>query len=230
MIILGLVEPSQFMPMAEHSEIIDELTGHICRLAIEQCRQWYAAGLPVGVAINISARNLHDLRFPATLAGWIEAAGLPAHLIEVEVTENTMMADALRSAAVLKRLREFGISVSIDDFGTGHSSLSVLRNESVNWVKIDRSFVTGMAGCAEDAMIVRSIVELAHNLGLRTVAEGVECLDEMAMLQVMGCDLAQGYLFARPSSPSQLEPLLRRGVLDVRATLAVAATAIGLPR
>ena len=134
-------------------------------------------------------------------------------MIEVEITENTVMADSDRSAVVLNRLRELGISVSIDDFGTGHSSLSVLRNASIDWVKIDRSFVTGMADSPEDAVIVRSIVELSHNLGLRTVAEGVEHADELSMLRAMGCDRVQGYFLAPPGSPAHIEPLLRKGFI-----------------
>jgi diguanylate cyclase (GGDEF)-like protein len=212
---LGVIGPSAFMPQAEHTDIIEPLTGHIARMAIEQCVAWHDRGIHITVAVNVSAQNLHDLRFPEALSGWLRDAHLDAAWIELEITENTVMSDPVRSASVLGHLRALGITASIDDFGTGFSSLANLRNLTIDWLKVDRSFVTGMAQRSEDLTIVRSIIELAHNLGLRTVAEGVENPAEIELLAAMGCEAVQGYLLARPAEAADLDEVLRLGRIEL---------------
>jgi diguanylate cyclase (GGDEF)-like protein len=226
---LGVIGPSAFMPQAEQTEIIESLTGHITRLAIGQCVAWHDRGIHITVAVNVSAQNLHDLRFPEALSGWLREAHLDAGWIELEITENTVMSDPVRSASVLGHLRALGITASIDDFGTGFSSLANLRNLTIDWLKIDRSFVTGMAQRAEDLTIVRSIIELAHNLGLRTVAEGVENPAEIELLTAMGCEAVQGYLLARPAVAEELDEVLRSGRIELpRPAGAPAPAAVAL--
>lgn len=232
----GLVGPGDFMPFVEQTELIDPITEYVAQRAIEQCARWHAAGVHVSVAINVSARNLHDLHFPQTLAKWLRAANLDPGWIELEITENAVMADPVRSASVLGHLRSLGVCSSIDDFGTGYSSLSKLRMLTIDWLKIDRSFITGMLERAEDITIVRSIIDLAHNLGLRTVAEGVEQVEELELLAAMGCEAVQGFLLARPALPEELEGVLRAGRFDLAAlarwdgvTTPAAPVAVALP-
>ncbi len=207
---LGLVAPSEFMPLAEHTELMEPLTEYVLRAALEQCAAWDAMGLRVPVAVNGSARNLRDVRFPDTVRRLLAETGVPAERLEIEITENTVMTDPGRTAAVLVRLRALGVTISIDDFGTGFSSLANLRDLPVDRVKIDRSFVLDLAAGGGDAVIVRSIVELSRNLGLTTVAEGVEDARVAACLRDLGCDQAQGYHYARPASARVLTAWLRR--------------------
>lgn len=207
---LGFVPPDQFMPLAEHTELMEPLTEYVLRAALEQCAAWARMGLSVPVAVNGSARNVRDLRFPETVRRLLDETGVPADHLEIEITENTVMTDPVRTTAVLAALQTTGVSVSIDDFGTGFSSLSSLRDLPVDCIKIDRSFVRDMSEGEGDAVIMRSIIEMARNLGLMTVAEGVEDADAAARLRDLGCDAGQGYHWVRPSSARGLTPWLRR--------------------
>jgi diguanylate cyclase (GGDEF)-like protein len=200
----GLVPPNQFMPFAENTEFIQPLTEHILRMALTQCAAWKAAGVDLRVAVNASTRNLHDLRFPSIVAALLVETGLTADALELEITENTVMSDPLRSTRVLTALRDQGIRISVDDFGTGYSSLAHLRELPIDCVKIDQSFVTDMATDVGDLAIVRAIIDLARNLGLETVAEGIETPESWALLQELGCDLGQGYLISRPMPAAAL--------------------------
>jgi diguanylate cyclase len=215
---LGVVQPASFVVQAERSDLIGPLTARVCRLAAAQCAAWRRAGLDLSVSVNASARNLGDIRFPDLIEAVLAEHRLEPGSFELEITEHTMMSEPDRMADVLTRLRSIGVSISVDDFGTGYSSLSSLRDLTIDHVKIDRSFVSGLPGRADDLTIVRSVIELAHNLGLGTVAEGVERVEELETLRQLGCDAVQGYLFAPPAAAKDLEARLRVG-FDLAAFL-----------
>ncbi len=214
---LGLVAPDDFMPLAEQTELMGPLTDHVVDLALRQCAEWRREGLQLPVAVNLSARNLHDLRFPSMVAARLAEAGLAASWLELEITENTVMADPTRSMDVLRELAELGVGLSIDDFGTGYSSLANLRDLPIGTVKIDRSFVTTMTTVRGDAVIVRSIIELARNLELKTIAEGVEDLAVWQLLRDLGCDAAQGYFLSRPLPAAEIPAWVARADIPAPA-------------
>ncbi|MEA2271938.1 MAG: hypothetical protein QOI98_646, partial [Solirubrobacteraceae bacterium] len=222
----GLVSPAEFIPLAEHAGLIRPLTARVLDDALRQCRLWLDDGIAVRVAVNLSARSLLDDGLPNEVARLLAGHELGAEHLGLEITESVIMADPARAIEVLRRLGEMGIRLGIDDFGTGYSSLGYLRRLDVDEIKIDRSFVLGMATEADDRQIVHSIVDLGHNLGLAVVAEGVE--DESTLLQLrrLGCDSAQGYHLSRPLAPSNLTPWLRVRAPRVEPAVAglVAAT------
>jgi len=195
---MGAMAPTDFIPLAERSGLIRELTAVVLDKAIAACAKWQSAAPNVGVAVNVSARCLQDDSLETALERSLRRHRLPAALLTLEITESSIMADPERTSGLLHRLRERGIRLSIDDFGTGYSSLSYLRRLPVSEVKIDRSFVARMQESADDAAIVQAIVELAHTLDLQVVAEGVEDDATWELLRHAGCDLVQGYLLARP--------------------------------
>ncbi|HEX5267582.1 MAG TPA: EAL domain-containing protein [Acidimicrobiales bacterium] len=194
----GLLGPDEFIPMAEHSGLISALTTHVLRVALAQCREWNDRGHAIGVSVNLAVRSLLDSELPTDIEALLAQVGLTPDHLTLEITESGVMADPSRTIKVLERLSAIGVKLSVDDFGTGYSSLSYLQRLPVQEVKIDRSFVFRMATDANDATIVQSIIELGHNLGLCTVAEGVE--DQMVWdrLRAMGCDEAQGYYLSKP--------------------------------
>ncbi|HEY9472260.1 MAG TPA: bifunctional diguanylate cyclase/phosphodiesterase, partial [Mycobacteriales bacterium] len=204
----GPVVPDDFVPLAERTGLIGPLTMHVLRASLDQCRSWLDRDLRIGVAVNLSVRNLLDADFPARVATLLADAGTPPDLLTFEITESSVMSDPERSLPVLHRLHEMGIGLSIDDFGTGYSSLAYLRRLPVDEVKIDKVFVLGMGTDLGDLAIVRAIIELGHSLGLRVVAEGVE--DELArdLLAGMDCDVAQGYLISRALASDRLDAWL----------------------
>ena len=219
----GLLQPTTFIPAAEQTDLVHSLTAYVLRIAAEQGAAWVAAGHPIQVAVNVSARNLHDLAFPDKVATILAECGLDPRLLEIEITENAVLTDPARTAVVLERLRSLGVGISIDDFGTGYSSLATLRSLPIDRLKIDRSFVSDMMTSPEDATIVRSIIELAQNLGIGTVAEGVENRAIATALQRLSCDTAQGYLVSHPSRAEDITPILDRPVRAlVETTLAAA--------
>lgn len=197
---LGLLQPDAFIELAEHTGVMRSLTRSVIETALTDCGRWRAAGLSLTVAVNVSMRTLREQRFPAHLAELIELAGAKAEWLMLEITESMIMADPAAVTTVLHGLEEMGVLLSIDDFGTGYSSLSYLRQLPVRELKIDRSFVKnlGEARCDNEAVIVHSTVELAHNLGLRVVAEGVEDRATFECLRRLGCDEIQGYYVSRP--------------------------------
>lgn len=197
----GLVYPKDFIPLAEHTELIEPLTDFVLRAALKQCASWRDLGFEIPVAVNVSARNLHDLRFPARVRHLLEEASVLPTQLEIELTENTVMGDPVRTVSVAAELRAMGVRLSLDDFGTGYSSLATLRDLPVNSIKIDKSFVAAMATERGDTAIVRATIELAHSLGLETVAEGVEQMVVWEMLREFGCDTAQGFLISRAVDP-----------------------------
>ncbi len=175
-----------------------DLTRWVLDAALRQCRAWRDEGYDVPVAVNLSAANIVDVALPAAIGELLARHGVPGDRLECEITEHTVMADPVRAIEVLTRLRALGVRLSLDDFGTGHSSLAYLKRLPLDEVKIDRSFVAGMAEDENDAVIVRSTIDLARNLGLVVVAEGVESEEIMQGLADLRCDTAQGFYVSRP--------------------------------
>jgi diguanylate cyclase (GGDEF)-like protein len=217
----GQVGPAEFIPVAEGTGLIHPLTTRTLHLGIAQARRWLDGGHRIPVAINISTRCLLDVDLPAKIRSILHQHQVPADLLRLEITESTLMADPARALNVLNELAGDGIRLSIDDFGTGFSSMSYLKRLPIDELKVDRSFVTDMTAQAADQAVVRSIVELGHNLGLHVVAEGVETLNTVDALSSLGCDVAQGYHFARPMPAEDIDGwieqhnrriLTRRGV------------------
>jgi diguanylate cyclase (GGDEF)-like protein len=212
----GFIPPSDFIPFAEQTGYVSAITRWVLARAIEQCGAWHRTGLRLKMSVNISAR---DLRQEDALVHYIAAAllgaQLPAGMLCLEITESALMDDPRSAQSTLRKLRELGIATSIDDYGTGYSSLAYIKQLSVNEIKIDRAFVSGMEADARNAAIVRSTIELGHNLGLAVVAEGVETDHELAELRRFGCDVAQGFHFARPMAADALEAWLRRAPLEI---------------
>jgi EAL domain-containing protein (putative c-di-GMP-specific phosphodiesterase class I) len=204
----GLVPPGEFVPLVERSGLGRLLTLEVIDQALRAERELRAQGLQVPVAVNTSATTLLDVRFPDDVAALLERWDAPSGALSLELTEETIMTDPERAQDVLARLSELGIELSLDDFGTGYSSLSMLKRLPVRELKIDRSFVMDVLDDAEDAAIVRSTVDLARNLGLRVVAEGVESAEAWDLLAEWGCDIAQGYHLSRPLPESELLALL----------------------
>jgi diguanylate cyclase (GGDEF)-like protein/PAS domain S-box-containing protein len=200
----GLIPPDQFITVAEHTGVIKPLTLWVLGEAARQGSAWHRAGMEISVAVNLSARNLHDLQLPDQIAELLRTWKLPPAGLDLEITESAIMADPSRATEILMRLRAMGIRFSIDDFGAGYSSLSYLRKLPAIEVKVDKSFIIGMAASEDDAVIVRSTIDLAHNLGLKVTAEGVESRDILNRLVAMGCDAAQGYFISRPVPAADL--------------------------
>jgi EAL domain-containing protein (putative c-di-GMP-specific phosphodiesterase class I) len=199
-----LLPPDQFVPLAERTGLINELTRWVLAAGIGQCAAWQRQGLSTGLAVNLSARNLHDPELPETIADLLHQHGLPAASLKLELTESSIMADPDAALAVLQRLRSTGVRIAIDDFGTGYSSLAYLRRLPVDEIKIDKSFVLNMATNENDAVIVRSAIELAHALGLQVVAEGVEDAETWERLARLGCDAGQAYYVAHPMPAEEM--------------------------
>jgi diguanylate cyclase (GGDEF)-like protein len=205
----GIVPPDEFIPLAEQTQLIRPLTINLLDEALRQCAIWNKKGLNLKVAVNLSSRNLLDLTLPEEVARLLNKWQVDPGLLELEITESTIMSDARRALTVLSTLNSMGVGLAIDDFGTGFSSLSYLKRLPVKEIKMDKSFVMKMAMDENDAAIVRSTIDLSHNLGLRVVAEGVETEAIWNQLTKLGCDLAQGYYLNRPVPPEDLEAWLR---------------------
>jgi diguanylate cyclase (GGDEF)-like protein/PAS domain S-box-containing protein len=201
----GFVPPDQFIPQAQETGLMKPLTLYVLREALQQVKAWQANGVDLSVAVNLATRNLIDTAFPDDVAAALAETGVDASRLELEITESTMLEDPFRTKLVLDRLHAMGIRLSIDDFGTGYSSLAYLRQLPVSEIKIDRSFVMNMHDCDDDAVIVRSTVDLGRNLGLEVVAEGVETAEAWAQLAELGCELVQGYFLSRPIPPDEIE-------------------------
>jgi diguanylate cyclase (GGDEF)-like protein len=205
---LGLIGPSEFVPIAEQTGLIGPLTSYVLEEALNQVREWSAHGEELSVAVNLSARSFLDAQLAVEIPRLLERTGVPARLLELEITESMLMTDPARAKATLERLSSIGLSLSVDDFGTGYSSLANLKRLPVDGIKIDKSFVIDMPHDQSDAAIVRSTIDLAHNLGLRVVAEGVESHEAWRRLEELGCDLAQGFHVSRPVPADAMTRLL----------------------
>ncbi len=200
----GLMLPDTFIPLAEHTGLITSLTTYVLRNALRQCRQWDDAGLHIPLSVNLSARSLLDIDLPDRVAAMLADSGVAPGMLTLELTEGSVMTDTARTVSILKRIDDMGVTISVDDFGMGYSSLSYLKRLPVDEIKIDKSFVLHLTSDTEDAMIVRSIVDLGRNLGMRVVAEGVEDEATWRSLSELGCDTAQGYYLSRPIPAAEM--------------------------
>jgi diguanylate cyclase (GGDEF)-like protein len=200
----GLLGPMEFIPLAEQTALMRPLTLHVMDSALRQCKLWRDDGLVLTVAVNLSVPNLLDTRLPSDVRDLLERWQVPPDQLNLEVTENIILADPVRVIGVLGELKRTGISLSLDDFGTGSSSLAYLKRLPVDELKIDRSFVMAMEDSPADEVIVRSTTELAQRLGLRVVAEGVETAAAWEHLARTGCEEAQGYYLQRPVPAAEL--------------------------
>ncbi len=204
----GLLMPADFIPFAEQTGFIRRLTRWTLDHAIAQGAKWQRSGKALSLAVNISADDIGDARFDSRVAGMLTRHQLPPPLLTLELTESGFIEDPTRALRVLDALAALGLKLSIDDFGTGYSSLSHLARMPVHEVKIDRSFVLGLESDAEFAPVVRSAIDMGHGLGLKVVAEGIETEEAAARLRAFHCDIAQGYLYAKPMPLDALEAWL----------------------
>ena len=201
---LGFILPGEFIPLAETSGQIAMLTPWVLDQTLERA---YAAGWPdrgLQVAVNLSARNLQDAGLPRQISGILKHWSFPPHFLTLEITESAVMSDFNGALAILNQLREIGVSLSVDDFGTGHSSLAYLKELPLQEMKIDRALVTNVHRCDRDSAIVKFTVDLGHNLGMSVVGEGVEEPATLQALTELGCDGAQGYAIGRPMRPEDI--------------------------
>ena len=206
----GVIAPLEFIPFAESSACIDRMTQWLGETACGQLREWDTRGCHIGLAINVSARNLHEPRLADQLETQCRKAGIAPSRITLELTETAAMRDAVHMMDMLTRLRVKGFSLAIDDFGTGYSSLLQLHRLPFSEIKIDRTFVSACATSTESRSIVRLVADLAHALGMTAVAEGVETADALRLLREMGCDEAQGVFIAPPLDPIDVPDAVER--------------------
>ncbi len=206
---LGPVPPTEFIPIVEQSALVRPMTEWVLESALRTAAAWRAEVSDFHVSVNVTLSNVEDAAFPATVSTMLARLGLPAAALELEITESTVMGNAAQAVSCLEGLRGLGIRVSMDDFGTGYSSLSHLRRLPIDAVKIDQSFIRNLAQDEKDLGLVRSLVALSHDLGFRVVAEGVESEEHRVLLALMGCDEAQGYLFARPLEAPDFQAWVR---------------------
>jgi diguanylate cyclase (GGDEF)-like protein len=220
---LGRVKPDEFITIAEHTGDIRTLTMTVMRKALRQCRSWRDLGLDLSVAVNLSARNLLDLHLVDDVSGAVEESGVPPESLTLELTESMVMSESQRSLHVLGGLAELGVCLSCDDFGTGYSSLAHLRRLPIGEIKIDKSFIARMTVDESDRAIARSVLALGRDLGLVTVAEGVESREGWDLLASLGCDLAQGFIVCPPLTSRQFREWLDRRPPEELAVLPTAA-------
>ena len=201
----GFIPPSEFIPFAEHTGFIRTITLKVIQKAVQQCRLWQDKGLTMVISFNISSRDLINPELPNLVENELAKSGLDPHCIAIEVTESGFMEDPAQALEILNRLNKLGVSLSIDDYGTGYSSLSYIKKLPVQELKIDQSFVKNMVTDKDDATIVKSTIDLGHNMGLKVVAEGVEDVESWNLLKQLGCDYAQGYFMSKPLPAQQFE-------------------------
>jgi diguanylate cyclase (GGDEF)-like protein len=224
----GMLDPAEFVALVEATGLIDPLTDYVLDRSLAQCRSWLDRGLSLSVSVNLSVRNLADVEFPRRVTSALARHRVDPAMLSFELTESAVMSDPERALPVLRRLHGLGVRIAVDDFGTGYSSLAYLRRLPVDEVKIDKSFVLGLATDLGDLAVVRAIVELGHSLGLSVVAEGVEQDATRDQLVEMGCDIAQGYLISRPLESGRFDAWL--AARTVRAPGSRDATVLTLVR
>lgn len=205
----GYIPPNEFVPLAESSNLIHLLTLWVLEHTVKQCAAWLTAGHKINIAMNLSPRNLMDERVVDELAKLLRVYKVPGNCLEMEITESMLMSDPTRARMALEKINELGVRLSIDDFGTGYSSLAYLKRLPVQMLKIDGSFIQGMQDDEQDKIIVNSTIQLAHNLGLKVVAECVETEDVFEELKRLGCDYVQGYYISKPMSAEDAEDWMR---------------------
>lgn len=207
----GIMRPDDFIPLAESTGLISPITWFVVDRSLRQVREWNARGIDMSMAINLSVRHLTDMSLPDRIAIALSRWNVAPDRLVIEVTESSVMTDPKRSIGVIQHLRRIGVSVAVDDYGTGQTSLAYLRRLDIDELKIDRSFVMKLDKGSSDAIIVRSTIELGHNLGLRIVAEGIEDAETLAWLTDLGCDIGQGYFIGRPMSAEAVGVLIADG-------------------
>jgi len=210
----GLLPPGAFVPMAERTGAIRHISRAVLTGAIKQLAKWETLDSEFTLAVNLTAIDLLDIQLPRRLEALLRRQGVDPGRLCIELTESTVMADPERAQSVLERIASTGVRISIDDFGTGHSSLTYLKSLPAHELKIDMSFVSGMTVSRQDRMIVLATIHLAQSLGLRVVAEGVETHEVHNALRALGCDYAQGYLYGRPQPAEEAAALLSNGTRE----------------
>jgi two-component system CheB/CheR fusion protein len=209
---LGEISPAHFIPIAESCGLIGAIGETVFTMVLEQIAYWREKGLTVPrIAINVSAHQLRDAGFAAKVGSWLDNSGISSELIGIELTESALMERIDMVKEMLTSFDGMGMKVSIDDFGTGYSSLSYLKKLPIHELKIDRSFVDGIALERDDRSIAKAIIDMSRALGMRVVAEGVESEDQLGVLKEEGCDMVQGYLFHRPLSPEAFAKVIESG-------------------
>jgi diguanylate cyclase (GGDEF)-like protein/PAS domain S-box-containing protein len=214
----GLLMPVSFVPIAERTGLIKPMTDWILDKALQQCREWQDAGAPIHVAVNVSAKSLLEETLPSKVQSLLDKWNIDPRFLKIEITESSIMADPAHALAIMSMLQSMGVRLSVDDFGTGYSSLTHLRQLPIDEIKIDKAFVLGMLTSDADAAIVRTVIDLAHNLGKQVCAEGVEDAETMRRLEEMGCDLAQGYFISRAVPAAQLMTWLTENSWGLKRT------------
>jgi len=209
-VVLGVVPPSRFVPVAETSGLITALSDWVLESACRQIAAWSEMGTPVKVAVNFSAHQFRTGTLPQKVANMLTLTGAPAHLLEIEITESVAMSKLMLAHQQLKDLVKLGCSIALDDFGTGYSSLAYLKHLPISKLKIDRSFIQDLPAHGSDVKIIHAIIALAHSLKLTVLAEGVETLEQLAFLQANGCMTYQGWLYAKALPAAELTPRLQR--------------------
>jgi EAL domain-containing protein (putative c-di-GMP-specific phosphodiesterase class I) len=205
----GIISPTEFIPLAEETGLIVPIGEWVLRTACRQAMAWQAIGQrPVRIAVNLSAKQFKDENLTQIVISTLHDTGLPAELLELELTEGTLMDDARATMVTLEQLRAIGVYLSIDDFGTGYSSMNYLKRFDVRALKIDKSFISGLPQDSENAAITRAIIAMAHGLKMAVVAEGVETDAQLVLLEEYGCDMAQGYYLGHPSPPESINIML----------------------
>jgi len=217
----GLLGPGDFLPLVRRHGLMGAVTDLVLSKALDDAAQWMAEGMPVPVAINLFAPSVADLALPARISGALAARGLASEALTVEITEDLFLSDIKRTCTVLQQLRDHGVRVAIDDFGSGYSALSYLRELPIDEVKLDRGFIAPIIWDPRAAEIVRAVVKLAQILGLTTVAEGVENAETAERLRTYKCDVAQGFHYSPALSPPALMALLRAETIRAPAPAAV---------
>jgi diguanylate cyclase (GGDEF)-like protein len=213
----GVMRPDEFIPLAEQSGRIGLITKWVIRKSIEQCAAWRAEGIDLTVAVNLSALDLFDSELPTFIGGLLSDAAIPPDKLLLEITESAIMKDAAYATKILRDLKRRGVCLAIDDFGTGYSSLAHLKRLPVDELKIDKSFVQNLSeNASDDLVIVRSTIELGHNMGLVVIAEGVETHDSWSILKHLGCDMAQGYYMSPPLPVQKFGAWLEESKFGVR--------------
>ena len=228
--IFGLIPPAEFVPFAEHTGLIRPLTNFVLRTAVTQARAWLDSGIDTAVGVNLSARSLHDGAISNEITNLLSEFSLPANRLQLEITESSIMADPARAKRVLEDLDARGLHLSIDDFGTGYSSLSYLQDLPVREVKIDMSFVTNVLENPRDRVIVRSTIDLAHHLGLRSTAEGIESADAQEWLRLAGCDQGQGFYISPPMPAEEVTAWLGDAARSVSLAPGERRARVRMPR
>jgi diguanylate cyclase len=194
----GLLGPLEFIEVAERTGLIKDLTYRVLDLGLQDLRSWSEQGRTLSLSLNVSVRSLLDRRFPVEVGKLLARHGVDGRGLTLELTESSLMVDPEIAKKTMRDLSELGVAVAIDDFGTGYSSLAYLTDLPIGELKIDKSFVRAMSSDRRNAIVVRSTIELAHNLGLRTVAEGIEDAYTFERLRALGCELAQGFHMSEP--------------------------------